>query len=100
VADDDPAGEGGEHEDVKRDEAADRYREFHIDLPRFRSSRFGRWFGCFGLRRRLGAVAWPPCRFILPAWVRTVLARISSSQSILTMLSFIIRASRLYWFFA
>jgi hypothetical protein len=35
-----------------------------------------------------------------PACVSTVFARISSPQSISTTLFFIIKASRLYWFFA
>ena len=91
----------GEHEDVEGDEAADRDWEVHGDvLIRLRPL----WRLVWRLKvlspTLALASAWSAGSSACRACVSTVLARISSSQSILMMLSFIIRASRLYWFLA
>ena len=58
MADDHPAGEGGEHEDVEGDKAGDRDLEVHVDLL-LGSRHFRGRLGCGDLVGVVPAFAWP-----------------------------------------
>src|ERR1700733_3705416 len=93
MADDHPAGECGQHENVEGDKA--RHRDGDVHCGSVQAAFAGDLMRGGGAAAGTGAASLAASPISLPPWVSAVLARISSFQSMVTMLSFSIRASRL-----